>query len=172
MRILLLVLMVCAVTPAYAQQKNDLPRDGNRLLDSCSVVVDVADSSASLASLNNEQFTEKMSKFSWCVGYLQALQDAASMTQVRLAIIAAMGVTLEGPDKQRMASFEMLRGTCFPEKAPISQLARVLVKWLREHPFRLHEPVYLLTNDAFKETFPCAPVTPAKEAAKPPETKP
>jgi len=160
------------VTPASAQHANELPRDGNRLLDSCSVVVDVADNSAALAALNNEQFAEKMSKFSWCAGYLQALQDASSMTQVHLAIIGAMGVTLEGPDKQRMASFEMLRGTCFPEKAPILQLARVLVKWLREHPARLHESVYGLANDAFKEAFPCAPVTPAKEAAKPPVSKP
>lgn len=94
------------------------------------------------------------------------------MTQVHLAIIGAMGVTLEGPDKQRMASFEMLRGTCFPEKAPILQLARVLVKWLREHPARLHESVYGLANDASKEAFPCAPVTPAKGAAKPPVSKP
>ena len=172
MRILPLILFVCAVTPAYAQQTNDLPRDGNRLLDSCSVVVDVADNSASLASLNNEQFTDKMTKFGWCAGYLQALQDASSMTTVNLALISLMGVTLEGSEKQRMASFEMLRGTCFPEKAPILQLARVLVKWLREHPARLHEPVYLLANDAFKEAFPCAPVTPAKDAAKPPATKP
>jgi len=172
MRILALILFVCVVTPVGAQQKYDLPKDGNRLLDYCNVVVDLADSPGTLSSLSGDRLTDQMMKFSWCAGYLQALQEAASMTEVHLAIIGAMGVTLSGPDKQRAAAFEMLRGTCLPEKAPILQLARVLVKWLREHPARLHEPVFLLTNDAFKETFPCAPVTPAKEAVKTPAAKP
>jgi hypothetical protein len=172
MRIFAAVLLACTVAPAYAQKKTDLPTEGNGLLDYCSVVVVAADSPDSILSLTGNRLTDQMMKLNWCAGYLQATQDAASLTQIDLALIGAMGITLSGPDKQREAAFDMLRGACIPERAPVSQLARVLVKWLREHPERLHEPRYILTKDAFKEAFPCPPVTPPKEAAKSPAGKP
>ena len=173
MRFLPLMLFACTtVTPACAQQKHDLPSDGNGLLDYCTVAITAADSPDSILSLSADRLTDQMMKLNWCAGYLQAAQDAASLTQIHLALIGAMGITLSGPDKQREAAFDMLRGACIPERAPVAELARVLVKWLREHPEKLHEPKSTLTLHAFIEAFPCPAVTPTKEAAKPPTGKP
>lgn len=171
MKILDIILFTCAVTPAYAQQKGDFPTDGNGLLDYCSVMVDAADSPASFSSLSGNGFTEQMTKFGWCAGYLQATQDALITTEVKLAIIAMTGVTLSGPDKAKEYALDSLRVACIPEKAPILQLARVLVKWLREHPERLHELKSILTTAALKDAFPCQQPTP-KEAVKPAAVKP
>ena len=81
------------------------------------------------------------------------------------------GLTFGGPQKLKQHAVESLRGPCFPDRAPILQLARVLVKWLREHPERLHEIKSILTTAAFRESFPCEQ-TPPKEAAKPAPAKP
>lgn len=163
MKILALILLACTVTPAFAQQKGNFPTDGNGLLDYCGVVVDAADSPASLTSLSGDRFTEQMGKFNWCAGYLQATQDAASLTEVNLALIAMTGVTLAGPDKVREYAFQTLRGACIPDKASVLQLARVLVKWLREHPERLHESKGILLVAALKDAFPCAAPTPTAD---------
>jgi hypothetical protein len=176
MRILVVMLFVLATASAYAQQKHDLPHDGNGLLEYCSVVVTSADNPATLTSLSTEQFAEQMSKFSWCTGYLQAVNDAAISAEVNIFIISKLGVTLQGPDKAREYAFNTLRGVCIPEKVPLLQLARVVVKWLHEHPERLHEPISGLVKDAINDAFPCKPVTaqePAKlQDAKPPAAKP
>lgn len=166
MRILAVVLLACAVTPACAQKKIDYPTDGNGLLDYCSVLVDSVDSPSSLTSLSSDRFNEQMMKFPWCAGYLQATQDRLEITQISIALTSMLGVTLSGPDKEKAAAFELLRGACIPEKAPILQLARVLVKWLREHPEELHKPKGVLMDQALKDSFPCAPPT-QKEEVKP-----
>jgi hypothetical protein len=171
MKIQALILFTCAVTLACAQEKGGLPKDGNGLMDSCSVVVELGDSPTSLSSLNKDKFTEQMMKFEWCAGYLQATSEALSATQIELYLMSTMGLTFSGPDKVKEYAFEKLRGACIPEKAPISQLARVLVKWLREHPERLHESKSGLTADALKDAFPCPASTPAKEV-KPAPTAP
>ncbi|HUJ94548.1 MAG TPA: Rap1a/Tai family immunity protein [Terriglobales bacterium] len=137
MKLLLIFLFACTLTPVYAQEKHELPSDGNGLLEYCSVVITLADSRDSITSLSDDRFAEQMQKVYWCSGYLQAVGDDASLTQVNLAVIGAMGITLSGPDKQREAAFNILRGACIPEKVPVIQLARVLVKWLQEHPARL-----------------------------------
>jgi hypothetical protein len=62
-------------------------------------------------------------------------------------------------------------GVCIPEKVPPLQLARVVVKWLREHPEKLHEPISGLVTDAINAGFPCKPIT-AQGPAKPQEAKP
>ena len=59
--------------------------------------------------------------------------------------------------------------TCIPDEASIGQLARVLVKWLREHPERLHELKSFLVIEALRDNFPCAI---SKEVSKPAAEKP
>jgi hypothetical protein len=45
---------------------------------------------------------------------------------------------------------------CTPESGITNdQAARVVVKYLREHPERLHEKESLLAMAAFAEAFPC-----------------
>ncbi len=171
MRILIMLLFVFAA-PAYSQQqKYPLPHDGNGLLEYCGVVVTSADNPATLTSLSNDLYNEQMMKFAWCTGYLQAVNDAAISAEVNIFIISKLGVTLAGPDKAREYAFNTFRGVCIPDKVPLLQLARVIVKWLHEHPERLHELISRLVKDAINDAFPCKPVT-ADEPAKPQDAKP
>jgi hypothetical protein len=76
MRTLAIFLFACVLNLIYAQQKTaSLPKDGNELLDACSVVVDAADNPSSITSLSNERFNYKMRQLSWCSGYLEATKD-------------------------------------------------------------------------------------------------
>jgi hypothetical protein len=170
MRTLALFLLACVLTPAvYAR---DLPKDGNSLLEYCSVMVDAADNPSTFSTISGDRLTEKMGQFQWCAGYLQGTEDVYQQNYVYLGIFAMAGLTFGGPDKLRQHALETLRGPCFPDDAPILQLGRVLVKWLREHPERLHESKSLLTTEAFKDAFPCPQNPPPKEAAKPTPAKP
>jgi Ssp1 endopeptidase immunity protein Rap1a len=172
MRALALFLFACVLTPTV--HARDLPRDGNALLEYCSVIVEASDNPSSyLQSLSGDRFTEKMEQFHWCAGYLQGTQDVYELTLVHLATFSMAGLTFDGPEKLRQYAAKSLRGPCFPDNAPILQLARVLVKWLREHPERLHEYKNILTTDAFNDAFPCKEAAPPKEQARPaPPLKP
>ena len=44
---------------------------------------------------------------------------------------------------------------CIPNKATNSQIQKVVVKYLDNHPARLHEWYGKLVLDAIKEAFPC-----------------
>ena len=44
---------------------------------------------------------------------------------------------------------------CIPESVSNGQVIRVYVKWLNEHPERLHELDALLFITAMQESFPC-----------------
>jgi Rap1a immunity proteins len=164
MRTLSLFLFACVLTPAvYAR---DLPKDGNGLLDACNALVESDDNQSSITSLSSDKFTERMGQFNWCAGYLQGTEDVYELNFINLGIFGMAGLKFEGPEKLTQYAVESFRGPCFPDKAPILQLARVLVKWLREHPEKLHELKSTLTTEAFKESFPCKQ-TPPKEVAKP-----
>jgi hypothetical protein len=163
MRTLALFLLACVLTPAvYAR---DLPKDGNDLLEYCSVMVDAADNPSNFQSLIGERLTEKVGQGNWCAGFLQGTEDVYQQNLVYLGIFAVEGLTFDGPEKTKQRALDTLRGPCFGD-APLLQLGRVLVKWLREHPERLHEPKSLLTTEAFKASFPCEQ-TPQKEVVKP-----
>jgi Rap1a immunity proteins len=168
----LFLLVACVLEPVYGQQKSS-PTDGNGLLEYCSVIVDSVDSSSTLSSLTGDRFAEKVGQFSWCAGYLEAFHDMHIQNEVNLTIFGLSGVTLAGEEHVKQFAFDSLRGPCIPDKAPIIQLARVLVKWLREHPERLHELKSGLTVAAFKDAFPCEKPTTQKEVPKPiPPSKP
>jgi len=44
---------------------------------------------------------------------------------------------------------------CVPFEVSPDQEVRVLMKYIREHPERLHESAFLLMGAAFLEAFPC-----------------
>jgi hypothetical protein len=46
-------------------------------------------------------------------------------------------------------------GVCLPVEATDEQLGTVLLKYLNDHPNRLHENASKLTITAFKQAFPC-----------------
>lgn len=164
-------LIVCSLTPIYAQQRS-FPKDGNGLLDACTLLMDVADSRSSISSLNGDHFTDSFGQLNWCAGYLEATRESSLETEVNLALIRMMGVTLAGPDKKkREGALQLLQGACIPDNASTLQLARVLVKWLREHPEKLHELKGTLTKAAFIDAFPCEEPG-QKEAGQPATPKP
>jgi len=169
MRTLTLILFACVLPPAICAR--DLPKDGNGLLESCSVMVDAADNPSYLSSFSGDRFAEKLSQLDWCAGYLQGTEDVFEQNFVNLGIFGMAGLKFGGPEKLQNYALETFSGPCFPGNAPILQLARVLVKWLREHPERLHEIKITLTTAAFRDSFPCE-LTPAKEPPKPAPVKP
>ena len=44
---------------------------------------------------------------------------------------------------------------CAPKEATYAQYVKVVVKYLRDHPERLHESRQLLVQDALHAAFPC-----------------
>jgi hypothetical protein len=168
----IIILLGCVVTPACAQQNFAYPADGDGLLDYCNVVVAASDSPATLTALSGDLFTQQLVKLTWCAGYLQATKDNLTTTQINLAMAGMMGVTMVGPDAKKEYVLKNLHGPCVPDRAPIAQIARVLVKWLREHPDRLHDARSVLILDALKDAFPCSDPVPTKDANRPTPPKP
>jgi hypothetical protein len=124
--------------------------DGNFLLDECSAYIRVADS----PSLTKTSALDK-AKFMWCEGYLRATLEYSVEQKMRLAVLGAAGLRFSGPDKVQENALKVLDPVCSPENISILQMARVILKWLQNHPERLHEAESLLVRDALESAFPC-----------------
>lgn len=74
---------------------------------------------------------ENLLDFYWCLGFLE-------------------GVTSMHPSTLPPRS-------CLPEGGTYTQVMQVLVKYLKDHPERLHEDQTVLTVDALVTAFPCKP---------------
>jgi hypothetical protein len=108
--------------------------DGNNLLDNCTQMVNYADNSS--AQTNDV-------KFGWCSGWLDGV--IATLDQWHVA-------TSQDFDSYSKTG---IVGICFPQGVTKGQTARVIVKYLRDHPNRLQESQMLLTIDALRDAFPC-----------------
>jgi hypothetical protein len=154
MKIIVLILSAFFLTfsgPLNAQEsKQTVREDGNNLLDECSGLIRVADSSSSIRASDVD-----MMKFMWCAGYLRATRDYFVDVKVRLAVLGMIGLRITGPDKVRGAASAMLDPICDLDKISILQMARVVVKWLQDHPERLHEHESSLAREALTSAFPC-----------------
>jgi len=136
-------------------------------------MVDAADNPSYLTSLTGDAFAEKVGQLDWCAGYLGAVQDMLVQVHVNLMMMPLTKVTLEGPDKAKAYWLDSLNVACVPDdKVPILQLARVVTKWLREHPERLHELKGTLTVAALRDAFPCQRANPSQEASPKEANKP
>jgi hypothetical protein len=96
--------------------------------------------------------------------------DTAAQKEIALGIVLMMGVSLGGPEESRANAIKLLRGACLPERASIAQLARVTVKWLQDHPEKLHEAAGGLIYTALHDAFPCPAPDPVKHDVKPPSS--
>jgi len=125
------------------------PEDGNGLLDYCNHVVNLLDSTAS------QKGEEDAMKMRWCAGYIQATEERIENWRMsaNIQIMAAQKSGKATPTPM-WADEDFVR-TCIPEGAPYGQMARVVVKWLREHPQRLHELKSSLIMEALRDGFPC-----------------
>ena len=168
MRLILLLLFSFLLAPIASAQDGNYPKDGNGLLDYCAAVVNAVDDPDSLTGKSQDR---NWGKFNWCVGYIQATMDDMDAVKINLALFAIAGVRLSGPEKAQQGFIDAMDFTSMPQ-IPVSQVARVLVKWLRNHPERLHEPRSILMRAALKEAFPRSAPVPTKEPAESPSVKP
>jgi Rap1a immunity proteins len=170
MRSLALTLVTLMLSPAVIpanppqESKFQFPKDGNGLLDYCGEVVNLLDSSSTQVDAETEM------KSAWCVGYIQATEERILYWRMSAAI-QVMAYQQDGkPAPSHMWADEDFVSTCIPDEAPVAQLTRVVVKWLREHPEKLHELKGFLVIEALKSAFPCP--APVKEPMKPTAVKP
>lgn len=135
------------MAPAPSSQQVAFPKDGNGLLDFCGEIVN---------HLDSPQAPVDDMKFYWCAGYLQATQERIGNWRMLAAMQVYAYQSKGEPAPSHMWADEDFTKTCIPEEAPIAQLARVIVKWLRDHPEKLHEPKSMLVMEALQEDFPCS----------------
>jgi hypothetical protein len=69
----------------------------------------------------------------WCYGFIMGSHETR-----QLSVIAPSLVT-----------------GCVPEEVTVGQEISIVVKYLREHPEKLHYPGSVLVNIALNEAFPC-----------------
>lgn len=107
---------------------NAMALSGNDLLGSCNDAVNLADGL-------RLQPTE-VSNASYCIGYLSGFTDS-----MQLAV-----------------TFNKIKNPlyCFPpDGIENDQLARIVAKWLKNHPENLHQSARMEVLLAFKSSFPC-----------------
>lgn len=141
-RYLLLVGVLTCAVKTNAQQPQSA--GGAELLENCGQWVSLMD---------NPSFPADSMKVGWCVGYAEtALELLETMQIVMNKSYAEHEKLTKGP-----------LGICLPFEATVGQVARVTVKWLRDHPERLHESLGGLTVVILKDAFPCRVEEPAKK---------
>jgi hypothetical protein len=131
----LLVVLFVSVCGWAQTTSTFINNDGNQLLENCGALVRHADAGFTAATNTSEAH--------WCVGYISGFRegfDAMAMVSTK---------TYEG--------YLTLKSTyiCFPNEHTIGQDARVLVKFLSDHPERLHEAARILVLAAFEKAYPC-----------------
>jgi hypothetical protein len=99
--------------------------DGNELLSKCSSTVKLLD--------NEKLSSSEMQDAKWCSGYVNGIDDG-------IEIASATGNTA--------------KLYCIPEGVTTGQAIRVLVKWLRNHPEKLHQSRVLVVV-SWADAFPC-----------------
>lgn len=125
----LCILLLLGVTNAGAEEQSTV-WTGNDLLTNCSAFVKVMDGEKS----------KDVVKAGYCVGYLVGIQDGLLLME---------GVATKNK------SAKNVKLVCTPIGTSVGQFARVLEKFLKDHPEYLHEPSGVLSYVAFTEAFPC-----------------
>jgi hypothetical protein len=113
--------------------QDDWKGDGNSLLRKCSLAVRIFDGDG-----------EKLSSTdavdgSFCTGYILGSHDTDYAVQM-----------IEEHDK-----ITVMKHACVPSDASTAKVVRVVVKYLRDNPERLHMPASILVIDAVRSSFPC-----------------
>ena len=137
---------------AIAQNQNTYNEvDGNRFLTHCSQLLKHADAgfSAETDSFDSE----------WCLAYMQGFSDG-----------------WEGSTLAHSKDYEDYRKTaqtifCIPAEVTLGQEIRVVVKWLQDHPERLHHEASAEIVAALRTAFPCPSQPETPKATKAPVKK-
>ena len=104
----------------------------------------------------DDNFSEKTNTYGgeWCLGYMEGFVDSLDVVEM-----------VESTDYADYKSHSRTQ-ICFPDSSTIGQDVRVVVKFLQDHPEKLHERRKLLTYSALQKAFPCR-TGPVKEPTRP-----
>jgi len=111
--------------------QDDWKADGSSLLRKCSLAVRIFDGE----KLSSADTVEG----AFCSGYIAGNHDMDFMVQM-----------LEEHQK-----ITLMQHACPPSTASGEQAVRIVVKYLRDNPDRLHMPASILVTDAIRSSFPC-----------------
>lgn len=141
-------------SPVHAQDK--IPKDGSDMLEFCSHVVDALDNPSSQIG-SPVEYAHNTFKQGWCFGHLQTIREMIVYWQVQVMKTVAILGGEQNPSADSLTrTIEATPSmTCIPTEVNMAQMARILVKWLRDHPERLHERISILTVDALYDAFAC-----------------
>ena len=108
-------------------------RDGNQLLSACTHAIRITDSPQALRQPFREP--DIALEAGYCIGFLSG--------------VANMNIFWQTRTKDTSMFF------CLPPEGIINQLMRVVVKYLQEHPEKLHDPDIAVASMALANAFPC-----------------
>jgi hypothetical protein len=127
---LCIIVLIASVVPLHGRQLAYM--DGNRLLQQCE-----PGTSEHKARLSADRLTD----FAFCSGYVGGVMDANT------TLVSSMSA--EG--KRQVAPMYCLS----EEGIEVGQAVRITVKWLREHPEKLHLEGDILVYMSLTDAFPC-----------------
>lgn len=154
MRPIFMLAFVLLFAVPMQPQELKFPKDGSGLLEYCGPVVASFDS---LKQDSGESHGIQMMKQGWCAGHLQTMREMIIFWQIQVVKTVAILNGNQNPSTDELKTMMMKSSsmTCIPKEVNMEQMVRILVKWLRDHPERLHEAYTILTTDAFQDGFPC-----------------
>ena len=119
--------------------------DGNEMLKDCKAWVSLLDN-PNFQDLDNPDTLRAMARGDMvngarCVGYVSGVIDDHFSCQLN--------------EPSSGAALDPTKHFCLPDGVSPNQAVRVIVKWLEDHPARLHEAAIVLALDALRDNFPC-----------------
>jgi hypothetical protein len=134
------VLLLC--TPRLARAGDSAGDTGNDLLEYCKPVA--------------EHGAEAKDFFAgYCLGLIQGMRYTMSVDVGAHSLAKEPSTDKSIEAKRATMRCDSVWKECVPDEATAGQLAKVVVKFLNDHPERLHEDAFGLIHDAFKAAFPC-----------------
>lgn len=135
----------CCLIPQYMSALGFSQYDGNDMLKDCKAWVRLMDTPNSLEP-NTPDGLQAAARGddvngAHCLGYVQGVIDDHFIWQMY--------------ETSSSAALDPTKHFCLPDGVTPNQTVRVILKWLEDHPARLHERAVELALAALRENFPC-----------------
>jgi len=146
-RLVLTIIFAFLVWPSVARAGSGFLSDGNKLLTNCTYAERFLNN---LTPDNLKKPVEVM----WCIGFVEATVGKIYLED----LFHQFGTKANATVEERLAELRTKNPplVCLPEQGiKNGQAVRIVVKYLREHPERLHEPAVHLLSWAISDAFPC-----------------
>lgn len=125
-RLIPMLYLLILLIPSSVHSQNII--DGNMLLNECSFELKDNIPNSDSVGLAHRAF---------CIGYLSGVKNLGSL----------YAAWIQGTQKKPLF--------CTPYEVTTGQIIRVVVKFLNDHPERLHEHALFMVVDAMGQAFPC-----------------